>query len=148
MPCSSEMTSQNWNEWKTLCERVLRKNCTRFVMYLSANLVAALAGLKMDNFTHFVSFFFSKKFLRVYRNELARCFDLILHHASTIATFITSITMTMSNKQPITRERAKSWERWPRTQAIETKLTRADSRVYKRQGYPFTCVKAFNTFSA
>lgn len=58
MPCSSEITSQNWKS-KIINERIRRKIknfCFWWGSYLSADLVTALAGLKMNNFTHLWKF--------------------------------------------------------------------------------------------
>lgn len=107
MPCSSEITSQNWNEWNTFCERVLQKHCTQLNLMTSnlrTNLVATLAGLEMDNFTHLFFFFSARKFAFNCRSVLA--VDLILPNTSTHCDVC--VTMTMSNKQPITSQRAKS----------------------------------------
>jgi len=71
---------------------------------LRTNLVATLAGLEMDNFTHLFFFFSARKFAFNCRSVLA--VDLILPNTSTHRGVC--VTMAMSNKQPITSQRAKS----------------------------------------
>ena len=64
MPCSSEMTSQNCIEKNHISMSVLEQKFISFwwqcTLYLSTDLVAALSGLKMNDFTHFDKIFKEK----------------------------------------------------------------------------------------